>query len=128
MGGYNSKLKALYTAFFQSIKLSGYKMGIKFDKDSLAVEQNSYQTKIVNICIVYDLAWPNIPLRRFTLQNCLFGATNIVKNSDKEKYVYSGYGIAFHGKGQKVRYEGDTDYRKEWKLWCTRKKFSISFS
>ena len=28
----------------------------------------------------------------------MFGATNIVKNSDKEKYVYSGYGIAFDGK------------------------------
>ena len=28
------------------------------------------------------------------------GATNIVKNSDKEKYVYSGYGIAFDGKGE----------------------------
>ena len=29
-----------------------------------------------------------------------FGVTNIEKNSDKEKYVYSGYGIAFDGKGQ----------------------------
>ena len=25
----------------------------------------------------------------------MFGATNLVKNSDKEKWVYSGYGIAF---------------------------------
>ena len=25
--------------------------------------------------------------------------TNIVKNSDKSKYVYSGYEIAFHGVG-----------------------------
>ena len=29
----------------------------------------------------------------------MYGATNIVKNNDKENYVYSGYGIAFHGKG-----------------------------
>ena len=29
----------------------------------------------------------------------MFGATNIVKTSDREKYVYSGYGIAFDGKG-----------------------------
>ena len=28
-------------------------------------------------------------------KNCLFGSTNIAKNSDKEKYVYSGYGITF---------------------------------
>ena len=26
--------------------------------------------------------------------------TNIVKNNDKGKYVYSGYGIAFDGKGK----------------------------
>ena len=40
-GVYNSKLKPLYTAFLHSIKLSGYKMGIKFDKNPLAVEQNN---------------------------------------------------------------------------------------
>ena len=39
-----------------------------------------------------------IPLRNFTLKNCLFVATNIVKNSDKEKYVYSGYAIAIYVK------------------------------
>ena len=31
-GVYNSKLKSLYTGFLNSIKLSGYKMVIKFDK------------------------------------------------------------------------------------------------
>ena len=31
-GVYNSKLKPLYTAFLHSIKFTGYKMGIKFDK------------------------------------------------------------------------------------------------
>ena len=30
---YNSKYKPLYTAFLHSIKLCGYKMGIKLDKD-----------------------------------------------------------------------------------------------
>ena len=30
---YNSKLKPLYASFLHSIKLSGYKMEIKFDKD-----------------------------------------------------------------------------------------------
>ena len=29
------------------------------------------------------------------IKNCLFGATNIVKNSDKDRWVYGGYGIAF---------------------------------
>ena len=82
-----------------SIKLSEYRIGIKFDKNPLAVEQNNYLIKIVNVYIVYDLeAWPKIMLRNVTLKN-LFGATNIIRNSDKEKYVYSGYVIAFDGKG-----------------------------
>ena len=29
----------------------------------------------------------------------MFGSTNIVKHNDKEKYVYTGYGIPFDGKG-----------------------------
>ena len=29
----------------------------------------------------------------------MFGVNNIVKNSDKSKYVYSGYGRAFDGVG-----------------------------
>ena len=29
----------------------------------------------------------------------MFGATTITKINDKENYVYSGYGIAFDGKG-----------------------------
>ena len=32
-GAYDSKLKTLYAAFLNSIKLSEYKIGIKFDKD-----------------------------------------------------------------------------------------------
>ena len=48
-GVYNSKLKPLYTGFLHSIKLSGYKMKITFVKDSLAVEQNDYLTKFVNV-------------------------------------------------------------------------------
>ena len=76
-------------------------MIIKFDKDPLAVEQNNYLTKIVNVYIVCDLdAQPKLPLGNFALKNRLFGATNIVKNSDKDKYVYSGYGIAFDGKDE----------------------------
>ena len=33
-----------------------------------------------------------------TLKNCLSGATTIVKNSDKEKYMCSSYEKAFNGK------------------------------
>ena len=30
----------------------------------------------------------------------MFGATNIIKNSNKEKYMHSGYGIAFDVEGE----------------------------
>ena len=83
-GVYNSKLKSLYTAFSHSVKLSRYRMWVKFDKHPLAVEQNNYTTKIVNFSIVFDLdAWPRNPTNNFKFKNCLFGATNIVKSRDK---------------------------------------------
>ena len=46
-GVYNSELKPLYTAFLHSIKLSGYRMKIKFDKVLLAVKQKKlpYQNR-----------------------------------------------------------------------------------
>ena len=75
-------------------------MGIKFDKNSSVVEQNNYLIKIVNIYVVYELpVWPRNPTNNFKCKNSLFGATNIVKNSDKEKYVYSRYGITFDSAG-----------------------------
>ena len=68
----------------RSIKLSGYRMRIKFDNSVLAIEQNNYATKIVNAYVVYDSDdWPKILLNNFKLKNCLFGATNIVKYGDK---------------------------------------------
>ena len=51
-GVYNSKIKPLYTAFLHTRKPSGYKMEIQFDKDPLAVEQNNYLNKIINIYII----------------------------------------------------------------------------
>ena len=71
---YNSELKTLYTAYillilYNSIKLSGYKVRIKLDKEPSAVEQNNCAAKIVNAYIVYDLdTWPNNSLRNFALK------------------------------------------------------------
>ena len=69
-----------------SINLSKYNLGINFDKDPLTVEQNNYLTNIVNVYIVYDLdACTGNPTNSFKFKNCLFGATNNVKHSDREK-------------------------------------------
>ena len=57
-------------------------------------------TKIVNVCIICDLdAWPGNRSNNFKFKNCLFEATNMVINSDKEKYVFSGYRITFDSAG-----------------------------
>ena len=44
-------------------------------------------------------AWPRSPTNNFKFNNCLFGATNIVKNCDEEKYVDGGYEITFDSTG-----------------------------
>ena len=45
---------------------------------------------------MYDLyAWPRNPTNNFKFNDCLFGATNVVNISNKEKHVYNGYGITF---------------------------------
>ena len=83
-----------------NINLSKYRIEIKFDKHPLAIEKNTYSTKIVNSYIVYDLdAWPINPTDNFRFKNCLFGAATKVKNSDKEKYACNGYGITFDSAG-----------------------------
>ena len=49
------------------------------------MEQNNYLTNILNIYNDYDLdEWPRYSTSNLKFQNCLFGATNIVRNSDKE--------------------------------------------
>ena len=42
---------------------------------------------------------PKNPTNNFKFKNCLFGATNLLKNSNKEKYVYHGCGITFDNAG-----------------------------
>ena len=84
-GVYNSKLTPLYGDFLYSKNLSEYRIEIKFDKNHLPVEQNSYLTKIVNVFVYYLDAWSRNPNNNFKFKNYLFGATSIVKNSDKKK-------------------------------------------
>ena len=54
-GVFTSKFEPLYTSFLHSTDLSGYKVGTRFDKDLLPVEQNNYTTKIVNAYNFYEL-------------------------------------------------------------------------
>ena len=55
-------------------------MEIKSDKEILAVEQNNYLSKILNVYIAYDLdAWSRNSTNIFKFKNCLFGSASIVK-------------------------------------------------
>ena len=73
--------------------------------------------KIVNAYIVYDLVvWPRNPTNNFKFKNYLYRATNVVKNSDKEKYVYSRYGITFDSGDS---WSFDNDFARNIILfWC----------
>ena len=59
-------------------------------------------TKIAKVYIFYDLdAWPRNPTNAFKFKYYLLGATSKVKNSDKEKYVYSSYGLTIDSAGSR---------------------------
>ena len=51
--------------------------------------------KVLNIYIVYELGASTSHTDDPTLKNCLFGAVTLPKNTDIDKYEYSGYGIGF---------------------------------
>ena len=67
------------------------------------MEQNKItysHEKIVNIYIVYEInKKDNTIISDPTLEKCLFGAVTLTKNTDIDKYGYSGYGIGFDRKG-----------------------------
>ena len=57
-------------------------------------------TKALSVYIAYGVdAWPRNPINIFTFKNCLFGATSIVKSSDKEKHLYREYEYTFDSAG-----------------------------
>ena len=46
--------------------------------------------KVANIYIVYELGASSSHINDPTLKNCLFGAVTLNKNTDIDKYGYSG--------------------------------------
>ena len=95
-GVFEWKSLPLHGAFIPNVKQFGTKIGIQFNNTPLVIDQTNLTNKILNAYIVYDLDnWPKIPLNN----TFLFGAINTAKNNDKNKYAYSGYGIAFDGLG-----------------------------
>ena len=74
----------------------GTKTRVKFTGSCLKQSKISYtHGKVVNIYIVYELGASSSHNNDPTLKNCLFGAVTLTKNTNIEKYRYSGYGIGF---------------------------------
>ena len=77
----------------------GAKMRVEFTGSCLKQQKISYtHKKVVNIYIVYELGASGSNNSDPTLKNCLFGAVTLTKNTDIDKYGYSGYGIGFDRK------------------------------
>ena len=74
-------------------RMNVYLSGNHFQQNVASIPNNS---NVINIYYVYKL--DPIASNRddtFTIQNALFGATQITKNADTSKYNYKGYGICF---------------------------------
>ena len=76
------------------------KIRVKFNGNCLKQDKITYtHGKVVNIYIVYKIFSYSYRDDYPTLKNCLFGAVTLTKNTDIDKYKYSGYGIGFDKKG-----------------------------
>ena len=72
------------------------KIKVQFTESCLKQPKFTFtHKKIVNIYIVYELGASSSHDSDPTIKNCLFGAVTLTKNTDIEKYKYSGYGIGF---------------------------------
>ena len=77
-------------------KMFVYLQGSHFQQNNVLTSNNDHvnNNNVINIYIVYKLD-PIASSRdtTFTIQNALFGAMQITKNSDTSKYDYKEYGI-----------------------------------
>ena len=78
-------------------KMYVYLKGSHFQQNNVLTTKNDHviNGKVVNIYIVYKLDPITSRDTTFTIQNALFGAMQITKNTDTRKYNYKGYGICF---------------------------------
>ena len=83
-------------------KMYVYLQGSHFQQNNVLASNNDHliNNNVINIYVVYKLH-PIASTRddTFTVQNALFGAMKITKNSDTSKYAYKGYGVCFEEGG-----------------------------
>ena len=82
-----------------TLEYAGKRMYVKFNGSFLKQDKTKFNHgKIVKIYIVYDI-YSNLNNFDPTLEKFFFDRVKITKNSDIDKYKYSGYGIVFDSKG-----------------------------
>ena len=74
-----------------------YLQGNHFQQNNVIIPNNN---NVINIYVVYKL-YPisSTGNTDYTIQNALFGAMEITKNTNTSKYKYKGYGICFDAGG-----------------------------
>ena len=78
-------------------KMYVYLKGSHFQQNNVVPTNNDHviNGNVVNIYIVYKLDSITSRDTPFTIQNALFAAMQITKNTDASNYNYKGYGICF---------------------------------
>ena len=98
----DEKIISITTSTYKSATKTIYdnaRVKVKFNGDLLKQNQITYNHgPLVNIYIVYRTT-SDTKTSNIALQNCLFGAIKLIKNSDVDKYKYSGYGSGFDLRG-----------------------------
>ena len=89
-----NSIKTFSYSITPNLSYHGIKIGVEFNVSCLEQDAVTFTYgKIVNIYIVYEIS-KNINISDYpTLENCLFGAVIFAKNTDIDRYKYSGYGI-----------------------------------
>ena len=89
--GWSDKKIKVVNGLYLSVNHVNEKLRLKFEDSCLAKTKVTYTHKnIVNNYIVYEI---DATIKK--LINCLFSAVNFAKNSDINKFGYTGYGIRF---------------------------------
>ena len=82
-----------------AVSYYGTKMRVKFTGSCLKQPKILYtHGNVINIYIVYELDASISHNNDPTLKKCFFGAVTLAKNTDIDKYGYSGYGTGFDRK------------------------------
>ena len=82
-------------------KLNYYRTKTRVKYNGSCIKQSKIlytHSTIVNIYIVYEMGASSSHNNYPTIKNCLYGVVTLTKNTDIDKYAYSGCGIGFDSK------------------------------